>query len=249
MEDFRLQEKGFTLVELAIVMIIIGLLIAGLLKGQELVSNSRVNATIAQINGMSTAIHTFRDKYNALPGDILNPELRLPGCANFPGPIGCVGNSNGDGLIELGERYWMNPHLASAGLLSGYSMNGTVGVWGPNTNRPKLVATQTGRNAGLFVQTLSAATITAEACGLIGTTPISTGLYIYISNFPACDGDAALTPNEAFQIDKKMDDRMPSTGTVRGEGENAGTAADCGTATEYAEASTAVPCNLYIRIQ
>ena len=62
-------EGGFTLVELAIVMIIIGLLIAGVLKGQALIANAQVTATVAQIKSIEAATSTFRDTYASIPGD------------------------------------------------------------------------------------------------------------------------------------------------------------------------------------
>jgi prepilin-type N-terminal cleavage/methylation domain-containing protein len=89
------SEAGFTLVELAIVMIIIGLLIAGVLKGQALIANARVTSTVAQNKAIDAAISTFRDTYAALPGDIQNAGAKLPNCA---GPcIAVLGN--GDGVL------------------------------------------------------------------------------------------------------------------------------------------------------
>ncbi|MCD8566562.1 MAG: prepilin-type N-terminal cleavage/methylation domain-containing protein [Alphaproteobacteria bacterium] len=62
------SQKGFTLVELAIVMIIIGLLIGGILKGQELIANAQITNAVTQIKGMDGAVATFRETYNAFPG-------------------------------------------------------------------------------------------------------------------------------------------------------------------------------------
>ena len=76
----RKQEQGFTLVELAIVMIIIGLLIGGVLKGQQLIENAKVTATISQIKGFQAALNSFRDTYSAMPGDMRNATTRLSGC-------------------------------------------------------------------------------------------------------------------------------------------------------------------------
>ena len=77
-------QAGFTLVELAIVMIIIGLLIAGVLKGQALIGNAKVTAQVAQIKSIDAATSTFKDMYAALPGDMLNATNRLPNCAAAP---------------------------------------------------------------------------------------------------------------------------------------------------------------------
>ena len=89
------SEAGFTLVELAIVMIIIGLLIAGVLKGQALIQNAQVTATVAQTKAIEAATTTFRDTYNALPGDITTPQTKLPTCLALP----CAAAGNGDGRI------------------------------------------------------------------------------------------------------------------------------------------------------
>ena len=64
------EDKGFTLVELAVVMIIIGLLVGGILKGQEMIANTQVTSTIAQIKAIDGAVGTFRDMYDAFPGDM-----------------------------------------------------------------------------------------------------------------------------------------------------------------------------------
>src|ERR1035438_6434502 len=86
------SQAGFTLVELAIVMIIIGLLIGGVLKGQQLIDNARVTATVAQINSITAAVISFREMYNDLPGDIINPGGRLPDCGAAPCNVGGDGN-------------------------------------------------------------------------------------------------------------------------------------------------------------
>src|SRR5262245_240096 len=86
-------QAGFTLVELAIVMIIIGLLIGGVLKGQQLITNAQVTSTVAQIKAIDAATTSFRDQYAATPGDMVTPTARIPNCAT--GACAVVGNGDG----------------------------------------------------------------------------------------------------------------------------------------------------------
>lgn len=74
------KDRGFTLVELAIVMTIIGLLIAGILKGQEIINNARTTAIISDVNAFTAGTQAFTDKYGHLPGDMPNPQVRIPNC-------------------------------------------------------------------------------------------------------------------------------------------------------------------------
>ena len=63
------MKKGFTLVELAIVLVIIGLLIGGILVAQSMVSTTRIHSQVTQLQQLDTAIQNFQTKYNSLPGD------------------------------------------------------------------------------------------------------------------------------------------------------------------------------------
>ena len=78
------RQAGFTLVELAVVMIIIGLLIGGVLKGQELIANAQITGTASAIKGIDAATTTFRDTFATMPGDMRTPNTRLPNCAAAP---------------------------------------------------------------------------------------------------------------------------------------------------------------------
>ena len=120
-------QAGFTLVELAIVMIIIGLLIAGVLKGQALITNAKVTAQVAQFKAVDAATSTFKDMYSALPGDIANSRQRV-----FLTCAACI-NGDGNGVItqtpatapaagnEAGNYF---VHLAAADLITGITSNG-----------------------------------------------------------------------------------------------------------------------------
>ena len=63
------QTTGFTLVEMAIVVLIVGSLVALILQGQELIRSARVRSLTAQQSAISTAVFGFQDRYRALPGD------------------------------------------------------------------------------------------------------------------------------------------------------------------------------------
>lgn len=108
-------QKGFTLVELAIVMVIIGLLTGAVLKGQAMIEDARIKRVINDINGISAAYFTYLDRYNALPGDDPNANGRWTN----------VANGNGSGLIggtettPDGESLEAWQALRYAGLLSG----------------------------------------------------------------------------------------------------------------------------------
>lgn len=132
-----MNQKGFSLVELAIVMVVIGLLVGGVLKGQELIQIGRVTNLIKQVNAYQVAIRTFDSSYGDLPGDISNPAARVPNCSTAPCTNG--GDANGligaehfsahssyDTPIETGataenRTFWL--HLMKAGLISGIIEN------------------------------------------------------------------------------------------------------------------------------
>ncbi|HXZ96407.1 MAG TPA: prepilin-type N-terminal cleavage/methylation domain-containing protein, partial [Burkholderiales bacterium] len=113
---------GFTLIEIAIVLVIIGLLLGGVLKGQELITSARVRNLIAQQDGIKAAYFGFQDRYRALPGD-------YPGAlanANIPNVAATLGG-NGDGQIlntaGANEQTIAWTHLSHAGFLTGsYNM-------------------------------------------------------------------------------------------------------------------------------
>src|SRR2546427_3191718 len=62
-------EAGFTLVEIAIVLVIIGLLLGGILKGQEMITQARIKNAINDFNGVTVAVTSYQDRYRFLPGD------------------------------------------------------------------------------------------------------------------------------------------------------------------------------------
>jgi prepilin-type N-terminal cleavage/methylation domain-containing protein len=107
----KTHQSGFTLIEIAIVLVIIGLLLGGVLKGQELITSARVRNLIAQQDGIKAAYFGFLDRYRALPGDYAAASSNIKGVAT---------NGDGDGQIETGsESVLAWDHLSKAGFING----------------------------------------------------------------------------------------------------------------------------------
>jgi prepilin-type N-terminal cleavage/methylation domain-containing protein len=113
------KERGFTLIEIAIVLVIIGLLLGGVLKGQELITGARVRNFIQQQDGVKAAYFGFLDRFRALPGDYANATTNITGVA---ATAACNnGNGDGDGTIETtgNENILVWEHLSKAGFING----------------------------------------------------------------------------------------------------------------------------------
>ena len=108
--------SGFTLVELAIVLVIIGLILGAVLKGQELIKNAKVKRAISQIKEIEAAVYTYYDKYGALPGDDPNAGTRWSSTSSGNGN----GNIDGGYCNTSGEEsclVWQ--HLRLADIING----------------------------------------------------------------------------------------------------------------------------------
>ena len=244
------NEDGFTLVELAIVMIIIGLLITGILKGQEMIANAQVTATVAQVKGIDAATSTFRDIYDALPGDMATPATRLPNCAGTcaNAPAANLGNGRvdtaapGAAFAHASENRLFFTQLAAADLLSGVNPTPPTATFEFGEDLP---AAEVGGGFGVGFSGGGAAALTSQ----IGGGTIRAGHYLVLSNTPqlamgAGAGLQLLTPSPAGRIDRKLDDGSPGAGSVQPGGNAA-----CITGTAYNEAVNQGNCNLYIRVQ
>ncbi|HKA41404.1 MAG TPA: prepilin-type N-terminal cleavage/methylation domain-containing protein [Burkholderiales bacterium] len=119
------RQGGFTLVEIAIVIVILGLLLGSVLKAQELITSARVRTLISQQDGIRAAFLGFTDRYRALPGDYSQATT------NIAGVVGCGGNGDGDGRIEDAtatpasmESVLVWEHLSKSGFINGtYTCN------------------------------------------------------------------------------------------------------------------------------
>jgi prepilin-type N-terminal cleavage/methylation domain-containing protein len=103
-EHNPLKPNGFTLVEIAIVMVVIGLLVGGVFGGMRIVQNARVTATVQEIKSIESAVLTFRDVYRRPPGDLRNPSTRLANCTTLP----CSRSGDGNGVVGGTQDWYFN---------------------------------------------------------------------------------------------------------------------------------------------
>lgn len=219
---------GFSLVELSIVLVILGLLVGGVLAGQSLIRAAELRSLSTDMTRFNTATQTFRDKYFAIPGDMANATQFWGAqdagdglgtdCTNVSssGILTCNGDGNGtvcatNGQCYESHRFWQ--HLANAGLIEG----SFTGIARNTTN-------QSGSTAGVNAPLMRMANITAQPreIGVVsGFADLYDGNYngsFYVGK-PACatcnPNGAFLKTEEAWNIDTKIDDGKPALGRLR----------------------------------
>lgn len=139
------RQSGFTLIEIAIVLVIIGLLLGGILKGQELITQGRIRNVANDFQSMTAAINLYQDRYRALPGDDAGAATRWSITAPTPssGDVGdgvIAGNYNTATAADESRQFWL--HLRRAGLVGGAVTD--------NTNPPNAASGITGVQNGAF---------------------------------------------------------------------------------------------------
>jgi len=127
------QQSGFTLVEIAIVMVIIGLLLGGVLKGQEVITNARLKNVNNDYSGISAAVYSYQDRYRALPGDDIAANAHVGGTER-DGTAATDGNGVIDGAYDAANAALADTndesllawhHLRASGLISGAATGNT----------------------------------------------------------------------------------------------------------------------------
>lgn len=210
----RQQQRGFTLIEIAIVLVIIGLLLGGVLKGQELINSAKVKNLAQDFRGVSAAIYAYQDRFRATPGDDRAANTHLNGATTATTPAAAgIGNARLNGAFNsttnTDETFLVWQHLRLAGLITG---------------TPTLAATDyIPRNA---------------EGGIIGVTgdPVLTApVNAYPGNFFICS--RGIQGRYVRQIDTQIDDGNTITGSIRAIEDNVASQAD---ATNVTAANDAV---------
>jgi prepilin-type N-terminal cleavage/methylation domain-containing protein len=187
----RSKQSGFTLIEIAIVLVIIGLLLGGVLKGQELINSAKIKNVANDLNGISAAVYGYQDRYKTFPGDDNGASARwtTPTAAQNGDKNGVVtGEFCEDPVTQLaaaapaGEavKFWQ--HLRFAGFIGGDTASGEQ----PQNALGGIVGVQTGSGLPASVDLGSLVVCTSNLNGKI-----------------------------AEAIDRQFDDGIPDKGTLR----------------------------------
>lgn len=193
----KLHIRGFTLIEMSIVLVITGLVIGMILNFQNVLDNSKMRKLIVEVNEVKQAVATFKMKYKAFPGDFAEATVRWPS--------GGAANGNGDGSVygeTEGLAAWQ--HLALAGMYPG-SYNGTY----PGGLNPPIIGQNVPGTAidGTWFNLWQHTGVNA----IYGRGDISLNF-----NGGSSLWGGALTGVQAYKFDKKYDDAIASKGTIYG---------------------------------
>lgn len=247
------RQQGFTLVEIAIVLVIIGLLLGGILKGQELINSARVRNIADTNSGIQAAYFGFVDRFRRVPGDWCADATATSAasCATdnaetaIGQPINSGGNNNGR-LDAVGSNNWQEPsamweHLWKAGFIAG-SYDGVSGTGAPAN-------ADAYRDAGSPTNPFNGSMILARTDDyLVETGTASPRLNLVLGR--------GIPVNIARELDTKVDDGRPLTGIMRLTVATGATYPDVGeydagppdcrlaTANDYDIANDAQDCNL-----
>lgn len=226
----RNSQRGFTLIELSIVIIIIGLIVAAIVGGQSVIRQANIRSVISDFSGFQTAVRTFKLQYEALPGDIEEAVAYWPDNSVYPGFTTADGDGDGfieDNLDREDLRSWQHLHAAE---MLGTNLTGvpdgtkiTVG-----TNVPASEVS----NAGYW--------LVYEATPIYGKS----GNVIHFGSEESdiLTGGVVTTP-EAVAIDQKMDDGNADNGKIVSVNAGAGGCVD-GLNDQYIKSNVQKTCHM-----
>lgn len=211
------MQRAFSLVELSIVLVILGLLTGGILAGQSLIRAAELRSVSSDYARYAAATQAFRDKYFALPGDITNATAFWTSAGGNGSNGTCQGvanttstcNGDGNGWVNIisstgvseGARFWQ--HLAFAGFIEGSFTGSNLPAVGTSAPVSKLGGGATWMALG------SSLSSPGDEFGFGGNFGNTLQFYRLPNGNP-------LKPEEAWNIDMKMDDGKPGSGRVYG---------------------------------
>jgi prepilin-type N-terminal cleavage/methylation domain-containing protein len=197
MKSMKSQQSGFTLVEIAIVLVIIGLLLGGILKGQELINSAKVKNLAGDFKTVPLYIYGYQDRFKAIPGDDGRAITNLPS-GTSPAPS-ADDNGNANGLIN-GEWNAEAATLAAASESAKFwrAVRATNFAAGPTD----IAAT------GYFPQNVEGGRIGITSANT-AQTPITgmSGTYVFCSS--------TILGKYAKQLDTTLDDGNTASGSIR----------------------------------
>ncbi len=226
------KNAGFTLVELSIVLVIIGLLVGGILAGADLIKAAKNGKIISEREQIMTAMNTFYLKYNCIPGDCYNISTYLSGETNGDGDELIEAASAASGPAEIFAAW---KQLAAAGLYPGTfsGLNGAGNASHHATIGTNIPGSKAISKAGYCFH--PGQTLSGNSTYWDGT--YSNGVYAGKETTNFINDGNALKPADAFNIDKKIDDGIPGIGKVRSIYASIGSCATSGSAYNAPSAS------------
>ncbi len=213
------NQRGFTLIEMSIVLVIIGLIIGGILKGQEIIESSRQKNVITQLDSIKASVNTFADKFNALPGDYGLASTRINAALTDGDDSGIIGSTNANAAALAGEtgvagenlEFWNQ--LAGAELVSGTTLNGTATGFGDGNALPAVAVPGAGMTVAFGT----------HEHGQNNRQTHWVRIHKGVDGATDAAADGAFSGKRMFEIDLKLDDGSGREGVVRVVGDTAGT--------------------------